>query len=580
MTGEGPAAAFRKPLRVDGGLVIANNLLANGVQLHLDENEAQLQTAVTDLSTGLRINTAADDPSGLAIATNLQTQADGFTQAAGNVQNASNAAQVALGALTSEIDILDRIRNLAIEAASDIDSQSDRENLQTEVTQLLLEINRIAQNTNFNGLALLDGSHAGYVAQQSAQIQVVANALVTAPPTVSISDPTFVSQSVPDNDYTFYTSFGGWTLSPGGVVYRGNPGPGLIAPLPAGEQAAALSGSGQTLTQAVDVPASGTYTLSFQSGYGNGPLDGDTLGVTLDGVVVDTITPTTSLASYSVSVNATAGRHTIGFVYQGPSSTPNIAIRNVAMTAENPLPSGSLLVASAVAANTNFTTTAGPTPTLDGTIELQVVNTGVSIAAIATFIESATGVVSVAPVLIGPGSTFSGFDNVEITTGYFGAANVGESAYIKVLQNVAAQYDPDAPALTVQSGANEGDTVAIGLPATNTQTLRVSNVNLLVTSTTDPSLGAEDAIGQIDNALELLLSQSAGLGAATVRLGIDAGNDATAAVNLQSAQSTIRDVNVGAETTIFTREQILAEVGTSVLAQANANAQVALALFR
>ncbi|HTU83321.1 MAG TPA: flagellin, partial [Candidatus Acidoferrales bacterium] len=69
------------------GLSIANNLLANSVQLNLDNNQNQLQNVVTQLSSGLRINTAADDPSGLAISTNLETQVQGFNQAVQNVQN-------------------------------------------------------------------------------------------------------------------------------------------------------------------------------------------------------------------------------------------------------------------------------------------------------------------------------------------------------------------------------------------------------------------------------------------------------------------------------------------------------------
>ncbi len=148
------------------GLSIANNLLANQVQYNLDVNQSSLKNITNQLSSGLRINSAADDPSGLAIATNLQTQADGFNTAVQNVQNANNAAQVALGAFTVTTDILQRIRSLAVEAASDINSQDDRNNLQTEVTQLLLEVNRIAQNTNFNGQALLDGSHAGFEHRQ------------------------------------------------------------------------------------------------------------------------------------------------------------------------------------------------------------------------------------------------------------------------------------------------------------------------------------------------------------------------------------------------------------------------------
>ena len=78
-----------------GGLSIANNLLANSASLNLNRNQAALSTAVTRLSSGLRINTAADDPSGLAIAESLQAQVNGFDQAARNVQDATNAAQVA-----------------------------------------------------------------------------------------------------------------------------------------------------------------------------------------------------------------------------------------------------------------------------------------------------------------------------------------------------------------------------------------------------------------------------------------------------------------------------------------------------
>ncbi len=83
------------------GLSIANNLLANAVQYNLNKNQAALQQSVTRLSSGLRINTASDDPSGNAIAANLQTQVDGFNQAVQNVQDASNAAQVASGALST-----------------------------------------------------------------------------------------------------------------------------------------------------------------------------------------------------------------------------------------------------------------------------------------------------------------------------------------------------------------------------------------------------------------------------------------------------------------------------------------------
>ncbi len=448
------------------GLSIANNLLANSVQLHLDYNQAQLQTVVTDLSTGLRINTAADDPSGLAIATNLQTQADGFNQAVSNVQNANNAAQVALGALTSETDILQRIRSLAVEAASDINSQNDRANLQSEVTQLLLEVNRISQNTNFNGQALLDGSHAGFQAEQNAYLTITAN-------------------------------------------------------------------------------------TSLATNGGKATVNGVNFGF---------------LAACAVASFPTF------------NTTPNAAFPGV-----QGLGNG----------------TGKGESTVDGTIELQVVNTGVSIAVQETFIESATGYVCVSGTLFGPSavattafgvkprnitakftSSFSGFDNVAITLGSITTADVGTTAYIKVSQNVAALTNPNNPAFNFQSGADEGDVIQVGIQATNTQTLRISNINLAVSSANNPSIGAEDSIGQIDIALQTLLTQQAQLGSVVVRLNIDQDNDNTAAVNLQASESNIRDLNVGAATTEFTKLQVLVQVGTSVLAQSNANAQSVLTLFR
>src|ERR1700738_1386467 len=159
-----------------GGLLIANNLLANQVSLNLNRNQGSLGVPVQRLSSGLRINTAADDPSGLAIAESLQAQVNGFDQGARNVQDATNAAQVAEGALQTTTDILQRIRTLAVEGASAITSAADRKNLQSEVQQLLLEVNRISQNTNFNGQALLDGSHAGFQQQVDVHAVITSNA--------------------------------------------------------------------------------------------------------------------------------------------------------------------------------------------------------------------------------------------------------------------------------------------------------------------------------------------------------------------------------------------------------------------
>jgi flagellin len=402
-----------------GGLSIANNLLANTASLNLNKNQAQLGLAVQRLSSGLRINTAADDPSGLAISESLQAQVNGFDQAARNVQDATSAAQVAEGALQTTTDILQRVRTLAVEGASDITSVNDKKNLQAEVQQLLLEVNRISQNTNFNGQALLDGSHAGFQQQVDANVTVTSNSDVAA---------------------------GGQLVNVAGVSW----------------------------------------------------------------------------------------------------STTDTTIQ-------------------------------------DGTIEVQVAQiTSTQQGVIVSFFSSSAATGSVVSVITVSTTGFvaaTTFDDVTVAFGTIGTLDVGVTSYIKVSQYVSAASNPTAPAFNFQSGAAEGATIQVGFTSTSTNQLRIQNVNL-IGNTGFSSLASEDAIGQIDNALENVLGQRAQLGAVIVRLQQDLSNDNIASVNLQAAESQIRDLNVGSETTQYTRLQILVQVGTSVLAQANQNAQSVISLFR
>jgi len=421
------------------GLSIATNLLSNSVQLNLDNNQKQLQNVVTQLSSGLRINTAADDPSGNAIATNLTSQYEGFNQASQNVQNANNAAQVALGALTQQTDILQRIRTLAVEAASDVNSQSDRTNLQAEVSQLLTEVNRIAQNTNFNGQALLDGSHAGAQAGAEAYYNITANAAL---------------------------------LSSG---------------------AQAIGTSTGFLIASIGITAGGFFT-------------------------------STATGDETVEVQVIANK-----------TNPTAATPELQITTFN----------SSNAASNSYLLSLGTATSFVASIDNGAINTGVTL---------------------------------HFSTPTLG--DIGQTAYVKISQYVQPSNFSTAPAFNFQSGANEGDVIQLGIAATNTNTLRISNINLAVSSTSNPSLAAEDAIGQVDIALQTLNEQQADLGAVVVRLGIDQQNDDTAAVNLQASESNIADLNVGEATTQFTKLQLLVQVGTSVLAQSNANAQSVLTLFR
>lgn len=572
------------------GLSIANNLLADQVQRNLGLNQNALKNVVTQLSSGLRINSAADDPSGLAIATNLQTQVEGFTTASQNVQNANNAVQVALGALSTTTGILQRIRSLAVEASSDVNSQNDRSNLQSEVSELLLEVNRIAQNTNFNGQALLDGSHAGFQPEQNAYLTVTANGALasngniatvsgvnygflvataaaanaffnTTPnvnaPTVqglaaspTVTNGNFLAQAVAPNTIDPVNSPvpTGWTSFGNGVnLFNGS---GSAPALPAGQQGATLQRAGGGIQQTLTgLTAGSTYQISLDAGSYPGL---STLQVQANGTtIVNTVPPSTGYQGYSGTFVATGATAVLTLTNTGGN---DLSVTNIQST----------LVGA----------------TVDGSISLQVVNTGVSIAVQESFIQSSTGLVSVSSTLLAADSTSTTFDNVAVTVGSFATADVGTTSYIKVSQNVAALTNPNNPAFNFQSAANEGDVIQVGIQASNTQTLRISNINVAISSENLPSFGAEDAIGQVDIALQSLLGAQSQLGAILVRLGEDASNDNVAAVNLQAAESAIRDLNVGEATSQFTKLQILVSVGTSVLSQSNNNASSVLGLFR
>ncbi|HEV2644558.1 MAG TPA: flagellin, partial [Candidatus Elarobacter sp.] len=132
--------------------------LAGGALNASLKTQNELQTLTKRLSSGLRVNSATDDPSGLAIAESLASKVSGLDEGSRQIQTANNALTVAEGAMTTIGDILQRMRSLVVQARSDLQSTADTGNIQAELSQLRLEIDRIAQNTSFNGRSLLDGS--------------------------------------------------------------------------------------------------------------------------------------------------------------------------------------------------------------------------------------------------------------------------------------------------------------------------------------------------------------------------------------------------------------------------------------
>ena len=166
--------------------VINSNVASLNAQRNLNTSQSALNTSLTRLSSGLRINSAKDDAAGLAISERMSSQIRGLNQAARNANDGISLAQTAEGALGEIGNNLQRIRELAVQAANGTNSASDRASLQAEASQLTAEITRVATQTQFNGLNLLDGSflnqsfQVGASANQTINIASIADARSTA----------------------------------------------------------------------------------------------------------------------------------------------------------------------------------------------------------------------------------------------------------------------------------------------------------------------------------------------------------------------------------------------------------------
>jgi len=158
---------------------VNQNLMAMTAYRNLSVTQNALSTNVRRFSTGLKIESAKDDATGLAISERFRSQIKGYETANQNAQDANNMLQVADGALNESHSILQRLRQLAITSANEATTNADRKNIQTEVNQLLDELDTIAGTTQYNGRTLMNGDLEGSSAATDAKLQVARNVNVS-----------------------------------------------------------------------------------------------------------------------------------------------------------------------------------------------------------------------------------------------------------------------------------------------------------------------------------------------------------------------------------------------------------------
>ena len=297
---------------------INTNVQSLNAQRNLNASQGSLATSMQRLSSGLRVNSAKDDAAGLAIAERMNTQVRGLNVAARNANDGISLSQTAEGALGKVGDMLQRMRELAVQASNATNTQTDRDALNAEVTALKNEIGRLAAQTAFNGTKLLDGSFA------SQQFQVGANAGETI--TISsIADASLASLGGTANIATTSVAASGLSgfataIAAGGVLINGVDIGAVSAAGSAAERA-------NQLVAAINLvsPQSGT-SASYDTATGQISLRNNSASIVVTGTTNDaTVAGFANATTAAVATTGIAGLDISGF---GGAQTALVQIDN------------------------------------------------------------------------------------------------------------------------------------------------------------------------------------------------------------------------------------------------------------
>ncbi|MBD8643027.1 flagellin [Stenotrophomonas sp. CFBP 13724] len=512
--------------------VINTNTMSLNAQRNLSTSGTNLATTIQRLSSGLRINSAKDDAAGLAISERFSTQIRGANQAARNANDGISLAQTAEGALGEIGNNLQRMRELAVQSRSATNSDSDRQALNSEVQLLKQEIQRVAEQTNFNGTNLLDGKFTNQAFQIGANQGETIN----------------ISQIANAN----ISKLGSWTSASTNASVSGavpNGGAAAAVATTTGTSGAFTSAVSNADGQAFSLTVGGVEVLSRTQTGGN--------PVTVDDAAIDAALATdevrTALTNAGITVSGTAAGDNLAFS-KADGTDLTVAVASTFNTA------GSFATAGFAAAHTNGTeATAASFTAASFTLTGSTGSATISLDAAKTAGDRATQMVNAVNA-----KTHETGVSASLVEGKLQLTGKEGNFEIAVADGT------DADALTAQTGLTAAETTnyAAGGAKTGFADLDISSVG-----------GADNAILAMDAALNSVNSSRADLGAIQNRFTSVVANLNTSSENMSAARSRIRDVDYASETAELTRNQILQQAGTAMLAQANQSSQSVLSLL-
>ncbi|OPA87318.1 flagellin [Pseudomonas fluorescens] len=553
-------------------LSVNTNITSLGVQKNLNKASDALSQSMNRLSSGLKINSAKDDAAGMQIANRLNNQVKGLNVAISNANNGVSIAQTAEGAMQESTNTLQRLRELALQAANGDKSDADRVSLQQEFTAKVGELNRIASTTTFGGRNLLDGSFNNVAFQIGANANETISFGMTDISSTALKGnykeaavngaamtglAATATGSVVGDKATVTGSAAATALAAGDAITINGTSitlaTGVVAAGAAAGTAAVAAINAQTATTGVtaSTTAAGIVSLSSSSAItiGATPATGPTaLGMTAGTTAA--ATPTTLAAAGSVSVNGNnvtwAANATIASVVTslttaaGTGGTASFTNGRFQVTsgqgadiklANNT--SGSLSQLGLSAGTTQAKLTADTSISLNG-VEVKFKKGDTSDAIVSSINSASTGV----QASKNADGTLNLFADKDITV-KDGSAGTGLAA------------------LGLTTVAAAGTKAAVTMETT------VSDLNILTAAS------SQQAIQALDDAMQQIDSQRSQLGAVQNRFASTVANLQSISQNSSAAKGRVEDADFASEAAELTKQQTLQQASTAILSQAN-----------
>ena len=591
---------------------VNTNVGAVVASANIEKVSKELDTAIARLSSGLRINSAKDDSAGMAIVSKMESQIKGLNQAVRNATDSQALIDTTEGAQVEVVNILQRLRELAVQSANDSNTALDRSFINTEATQLIAEVDRIANQTSWNETNILDGTFT------TKQFQLGSNANET----VSFSVDSVKSADIGNyriNGTSTIASASDDTIDAHTLTVTGNIGTSAVSVV-AGSSAATVAAQVNSVSASTGVTASAQNKLKMHSlsasgtvafTIGNDAASGGSANISV------TVNDANDLRDIKDAINAVAGTTGISAEVHTDGNAALVLTHStgedIKITAYDHGTNGSTLDLTTLDQDGNVqasTTTESNTQILSDLVEdtdlltatAAAVNNGSAYTLDTTTVNGYITITSAGNDAANSVEIIGVNGNGDTITESLGLANAGKATSTNtfatvtsitqrvgnsagnnttgVIQSIAADAIGQirfnsSSSFNVNSSVNTQDDNFLATTAANT-----SSLSALSTVALGTAAGAATAIDILDGAIAKVNDQRAKLGAISNRLDATVSNLTNIITNTESSVSNIRDADFSKETSRLTRAQILNQAATSMLAQANASKQSVLSLLQ